>query len=126
VGFGDDHPLAHTAVDRLAPDGVLAAQRVSSTSALGTLTAPVPWLQRDHIAGILSDPNHIGTGDQREGKVMRVHPAPDPHIEMIESDVGHSDTHLPGADNGIVDLHDAKNFWATVIIDSNRFHANAL
>ena len=57
---------------------------------------------------------------------MRVHAASHPDIEVVEAHVGHADTHLPGADDGIVHLHDAKNFWATVLIDSNRFHANAL
>ena len=57
---------------------------------------------------------------------MRVHAASHPDIEVVEAHVGHADAHLPGADDGIVHLHDAKNFWATVLIDSNRFHANAL
>ena len=104
----------------------MPTQGVTSSPAFSALSAPVAWLKRDSIAGVLADTDDVRPWNQGKRKVVRVDPAPHPDIEVVEAHVSHADPDLPRADDRIVHLHDAKNFWATVLIDSNRFHANAL
>ena len=49
-----------------------------------------------------------------------------PDIQVIETHVSHPDADLAGPRHGIGDLDDLERFRATMLIDSNRFHANAL
>ena len=57
---------------------------------------------------------------------MGVDASSHPDIQEIESHVRHADTDFTWACDGIGDLDDLERFRATMLIDSNRFHANAL
>ncbi len=57
---------------------------------------------------------------------MGVHASSHPDIQVIESHVRHADTDFTWADHWIGDLDNLERFRATMLIDSNRFHANAL
>jgi len=107
VGLGHHQALAHSAVDRFATDGIVPAQFVTPSPALRASATAEPWLQRDRVTGVLADPDDVGSRDQGQRKVVGVHPASDPHIEVVEAHMGHAYTDLTGADDGVVNLHNA-------------------
>ena len=81
-------------------------------------------LEHHLLAGVQSDSRHIRAGNQRQIEAVGVHAASDPHVEVIQSHMGHLDHDFTWSWFRLRYLDHAEYFWPTMRIDSDRLHGS--